>query len=185
MERDLIARTGHPDPRRQMDLDDYSALSGQADEYGIFQFVLTGGEAILDKQIEPLIERLDPSKHLIILDTNGWHFNESKAAWFADVGGCKAQISLDSFYENGTTLSKQKGILQASNEVNLGGKKAELELLVSCIVKDRVFSQEFEELLRFCQEECSSLRDASKTSWSAREHSEWVCSKPMLIVSSS
>ena len=35
-------------------------------------------------------------KHLIILDTNGWSFDDEKAKWFADIGGYKAQISLDS-----------------------------------------------------------------------------------------
>ena len=180
MERDLIARTGHPDPRRQMDLDDYSALSRQADEYGIFRFVLTGGEAILDKQIEPLIERLDPSKHLIILDTNGWHFKESKAAWFADVGGYKAQISLDSFYENEhDSFRNRKGSYKRAMKAIWSAKEAGLELLIStCIVKDRVFSQEFEELLRFCQEGSIPLYvTLAKPVGSAREHSEWVCSK--------
>ena len=97
MERDLIARTGNADPRRQMDLEDYADLSRQADEYGLFRFVLTGGEALLDRNLEGLIEVLDSKKHLIILDTNGWHFDEKKARWFAEMGGYKAQISLDSF----------------------------------------------------------------------------------------
>ena len=99
MERDLIARTGKPDPRRQMDLADYADLSRQADEYGIFRFVLTGGEAMLDKNFEPLVAALNPDRHLIILDTNGWHFDEKKVNWFASLGGYKAQISLDSYYE--------------------------------------------------------------------------------------
>ena len=38
-------------------------------------------------------------KHLIILDTNGWSFDDDKAKWFADIGGYKAQISLDSMIE--------------------------------------------------------------------------------------
>ena len=49
----------------------------------------------MDRNLE-LIEALDPMKHLIILDTNGWSFDEEKAKWFASIGGYKAQISLDS-----------------------------------------------------------------------------------------
>ena len=45
MSRDLKKRTGTIDPRPQMGLDEYKELSRQADEYGIFRFVLTGGEA--------------------------------------------------------------------------------------------------------------------------------------------
>lgn len=99
MSRDLKKRTGAIDPRPQLGLDDYKELSRQADEYGIFRFVLTGGEALLDKNLDKLVEALDPMKHLVILDTNGWTFDEEKAKWFAGLGGYKAQISLDSMIE--------------------------------------------------------------------------------------
>ena len=82
-----------------MTTEDYRALSKTADDAGIFRFVLTGGEALLDRNLETLIGALDPIKHLIILDTNRWSFNDEKARWFADIGGYKAQISLDSMIE--------------------------------------------------------------------------------------
>ena len=71
MTRDVVKRTGAKDPRAQMTNDDYRELSNRADEEGIFRFVLTGGEALMDRNLESLIEALDPMKHLIILDTNG------------------------------------------------------------------------------------------------------------------
>ena len=61
MTRDLKKRTGFPDPRPQMGLAEYKKLSEEADEYGIFRFVLTGGEALLDKNLDKLIEVLDLS----------------------------------------------------------------------------------------------------------------------------
>ena len=51
MTRDLKKKTGAIDPRHQMTIDDYAELSRQADEYGIYRFVLTGGEALLDKNL--------------------------------------------------------------------------------------------------------------------------------------
>lgn len=180
MERDVIARTGQPDPRRQMNLDDYADLSRQADEYGIFRFVLTGGEAILDKNLGGLIEALDPKKHLIILDTNGWHFDENKAQWFADQGGYKAQISLDSYIEEEhDRFRNRKGSYKRAMRSIWAAKKAGLELLLStCVIKDRVFSQEFEELLEFCAEHDVPLYvTLAKPVGSAREHSEWVVDK--------
>ena len=66
MTRDLKKRIGMPDPRPQMSLDDYRDLSRQADDYGLFRFVLTGGEALIDKNLDKLIEALDPMKHLIL-----------------------------------------------------------------------------------------------------------------------
>jgi len=180
MERDLIARTGAPDPRRQMDLDDYAELSQQADEYGLFRFVLTGGEALLDRNLEGLIEALNPKKHLIILDTNGWHFDEKKAKWFAGVGGYKAQISLDSFVEaEHDEFRNRKGSYKKAMRSIWAAKEAGLELLLStCIIKDRVFSQEFQDFLEFCdQNDVPLYVTLAKPVGSARDHAEWVCSK--------
>jgi organic radical activating enzyme len=82
MSRDLKKKTGSLDPRPQMSLEDYRKLSQEADDFGIFRFVLTGGEALLDKNLDKLIDALDPQKHLIILDTNGWTFDTEKAKWW-------------------------------------------------------------------------------------------------------
>ena len=58
MTRDLIKRTRKEDPRKQMELSDYKKLSEEADEYGIFRFVITGGEALLDRNLGDLIDTL-------------------------------------------------------------------------------------------------------------------------------
>ena len=180
MERDLIARTGKPDPRRQMDLADYADLSRQADEYGIFRFVLTGGEAMLDKNFEPLVAALNPDRHLIILDTNGWHFDEKKVNWFASLGGYKAQISLDSYYEaEHDAFRNRKGSYKRAMRSIEATKRGGLELLIStCIVKGRVFSREFQELVGFCDaNEIPLYVTLAKPVGSAREHDEWICTK--------
>ena len=150
MDRDLKKKTGSRDPRKHMTIEDYAELSRQADEYGIFRFVLTGGEALLDKNIEELIVALDPMKHLIILDTNGWTFDEEKARWFASLGGYKVQISLDSYVEEEhDSFRKKPGSYKRVMRAIKASKEEGLELLLStCIVKDRVFSQEFED---FCE----------------------------------
>ncbi|MBT8542177.1 radical SAM protein [Polynucleobacter paneuropaeus] len=180
MTRDLKKRTGMPDPRPQMSLDDYRELSRQADEYGIFRFVLTGGEALLDKNLDKLIEALDPMKHLMILDTNGWTFDEEKAKWFAGLGGYKAQISLDSYIESEhDAFRSKKGSYKRVMRALEASKRADLELLIStCIIKDRVFSQEFEDLCHFCKDEDIPLYvTLAKPVGTAREQDTWVCTK--------
>lgn len=180
MTRDLKKRTGLPDPRTQMNLEDYKELSRQADEYGIFRFVLTGGEALLDKNLDKLIDALDPMKHLIILDTNGWTFDEEKAKWFAGLGGYKAQISLDSFIEaEHDQFRSKKGSYKRVMRALEASKKADLELLIStCIIKDRVFTKEFEDLCHFCMDSSIPLYvTLAKPVGSAREHDTWVCTK--------
>jgi MoaA/NifB/PqqE/SkfB family radical SAM enzyme len=180
MTRDLKKRTGLPDPRTQMNLEDYKELSRQADEYGIFRFVLTGGEALLDKNLDKLIDALDPMKHLIILDTNGWTFDEEKAKWFAGLGGYKAQISLDSFIEaEHDQFRSKKGSYKRVMRALEASKKADLELLIStCIIKDRVFTKEFEDLCHFCMDSSIPLYvTLAKPVGSAREQDTWVCTK--------
>lgn len=180
MSRDLKKRIGQIDPRPQMSLDDYKELSRQADEFGIFRFVLTGGEALLDKNLDKLVEALDPMKHLIILDTNGWTFDEEKAKWFAGLGGYKAQISLDSMIESEhDEFRGKKGSYKRVIRSLAAAKKADLELLIStCIVKDRVFSDEFLSMCQYCKDEEIPLYvTLAKPVGTAREQDTWVCTK--------
>lgn len=180
MSRDLKKRTGAIDPRPQMGLAEYKKLSEEADEYGIFRFVLTGGEALLDKNLDKLVEVLDPQKHLIILDTNGWTFDEEKAKWFAGLGGYKAQISLDSYIEEEHDKFRgKKGSYKRVMRALQASKAAGLELLIStCIVKDRVFTPEFEDLCGYCKDEDIPLYvTLAKPVGTAREHDDWVCVK--------
>jgi len=180
MSRDLKKRTGMIDPRPQMGLDDYKELSRQADEYGIFRFVLTGGEALLDKNLDKLIDAIDPLKHLVILDTNGWTFDIEKAKWFSSLGGYKAQISLDSMIEaEHDSFRNKKGSYKRVMRSLQASKDAGLELLIStCIIKDRVFTQEFEDLCKFCKvEEIPLYVTLAKPVGSARDQDTWVCTK--------
>ena len=180
MSRDLKKRTGAIDPRPQMNLEDYAELSKQADEAGIFRFVLTGGEALLDKNLDKLIEALDPKKHLIILDTNGWTFDSDKAKWFAELGGYKAQISLDSYIESEHDhFRAKKGSYKRVMRSLVATKEAGLELLIStCIIKGRVFTKEFEELCNFCKiEDIPLYVTLAKPVGTARDQDTWVCTK--------
>ena len=180
MSRDLKKRTGGLDPRPQMGINEYRELSRQADEAGIFRFVLTGGEALLDKNLDKLIEALDPLKHLIILDTNGWTFDEEKAMWFAGLGGYKAQISLDSMIEEEhDSFRGKKGSYKRVLKALDAAKKADLELLIStCIIRDRVFSEEFISLCEYSKDQDIPLYvTLAKPVGTAREQDTWVCTK--------
>ena len=180
MTRDLKKKVGFADPRPQMGIAEYKKLSEEADEYGIFRFVLTGGEALLDRNLDKLIEALDPNKHLIILDTNGWTFDENKAKWFAGLGGYKAQISLDSYIEDEhDTFRGKPGSYKRVMRSLAASKAAGLELLIStCIIKDRVFTKEFQDLCEFCKiEDIPLYVTLAKPVGTAREHDDWVCVK--------
>ena len=180
MSRDLKKKTGAIDPRKQMSIADYADLSRQADEYGIFRFVLTGGEALLDKNLGELIQALDPMKHLMILDSNGWFFDEERAKWFADQGGYKMQISLDSFVEKEhDAFRKKPGSYKRVIRAIKATKENGLELLLStCVVRGRVFSKEFEDFMEYCDAEDVPLYvTLVKPVGSARGDDDLVCTK--------
>jgi MoaA/NifB/PqqE/SkfB family radical SAM enzyme len=143
-------------------------------------FARTGGEALIDKNLDKVIEALDPQKHLIILDTNGWTFDIEKAKWFAGLGGYKAQISLDSMIEEEhDSFRGKKGSYKRVIRALEASKQAGLELLIStCIIRDRVFTDEFESLCEYCKAEDIPLYvTLAKPVGTAREQDTWVCTK--------
>ena len=78
----------------------------------------------------------------------------------------------DSFRGKKGSYKRVMRALQAS-------KDAGLELLIStCIIKDRVFTQEFEDLCNFCKVEDIPLYvTLAKPVGTAREQDTWVCTK--------
>ena len=117
---------------------------------------------------------------LIIIDTNGWSFDEEKAKWFASVGGYKAQISLDSMIEEEhDEFRGKKGSFKRVMKSLQAAKSANLELLLStCIIRGRVFTQEFLDMCAFCKDHDIPLYvTLAKPVGTAREQDEWVCQK--------
>ena len=87
------------DDRRKMDLDDVRRLSREADELGLSRFVITGGEPLVMRDFDAVVEAIDPDRHYIITDTNGWFLDAKKAKHLKSIGVEKVQLSLDSFIE--------------------------------------------------------------------------------------
>ena len=87
------------DKREKIDLNDIRNLSKQADELGLARFVITGGEPLVMKDFDAVVEAIDPEKHYIITDTNGWFLDLDRAKHIKSIGVEKVQLSLDSFIE--------------------------------------------------------------------------------------
>jgi MoaA/NifB/PqqE/SkfB family radical SAM enzyme len=181
MDRHLVAITGKPEQRRQLNLDDVRKISRQADEYGLGRFVLTGGEPLVWKDFDAVVEAVDPDKHYIVTDTNGWFLDNERAKHIKSIGVEKVQLSLDSFIEaeHDTFRNKPgsyKRVMRAidaclDNGLNL--------LLSTCLVKDRVKSKEFLDLCEFTcnQKKIGLYVTYAKPVGSCEEHAEWVITK--------
>ena len=81
--------------RRKFELEDVRRLSKEADEMGLANFVITGGEPLLLKEYDQLVEAIDPSKFYLVTDSNGWFLDKKRAKHLKEIGVDKVQLSLD------------------------------------------------------------------------------------------
>ena len=99
MDRHLEKVLKTKEDRAQMTLEDIKNISKQADELGLARFVITGGEPLVMRDFDAVVEAIDPNKHYVISDTNGWFLDDKRAKHIKSIGVSKVQLSLDSFIE--------------------------------------------------------------------------------------
>lgn len=182
MDRHLLKITGNKEQRHQIDLNDIRELSKQADEFGLARFVITGGEPLVMRNpgFEEVVEAINPEKHYVITDTNGWFMDSAKAKHIKSIGVEKVQLSLDSSIatEHDSFRNKQGSYKRVMRAID-ACLEAELNLILStCLVRGRVRSQEFLELCKFSQDRGIGLYVTyAKPVGNAKEHLEWVIKK--------
>jgi MoaA/NifB/PqqE/SkfB family radical SAM enzyme len=182
MDRHLLKLTGKKEERHQLDLNDIRELSRQADEFGLARFVLTGGEPLVMRNpgFEEVVEAIDPEKHYVITDTNGWFMDEKKARHIKSIGVEKVQLSLDSSIDTEHDAFRNKpGSFKKVMRAIDACLEADLNLILStCLVRDRVKTKEFRDLCEFSQSRGIGLYVTyAKPVGNAKEHLEWVILK--------
>jgi MoaA/NifB/PqqE/SkfB family radical SAM enzyme len=168
------------DERRKIDLDDIRELSRQADEAGLARFVITGGEPLVMKDLDDVVAAIDPDKHYVILDTNGWFLDEAKAKHLKEIGVEKVQLSLDSFIEEEhDEFRKKKGSYKRVFKAIDAALDAGLNLILSTVlVKGRAKTKEFLDMCNYCDERNVGLYVSyAKPTGSCTEHPEFVIDK--------
>ncbi len=126
-------------------------LSRQADELGLARFVITGGEPLTYPDFDQLVEAIDPNKHYINCDTNGWFLDEKKAYHLKAMGVDRVQMSLDSLNaEEHDAFRNKKGSHARCLRAIDACQKVGLEIYVQTVVtKTRCRSQEFKDFVKF------------------------------------
>lgn len=139
--------------KRSFTLDDVRELSRQADEMGLANIVITGGEPLVFKDFDALVEAIDPQKFYITSDTNGWLLDAVKAKHLKSIGVDKIQLSLDSL-----TPEEHDAFRHApgSHERALGAIDAALNaglniILSTVVTHQRIRTQEFIDYLEFAK----------------------------------
>lgn len=180
MDRHLEKVVKAEDTRKKIDLNDIRELSRQADEMGLARFVITGGEPLVMKDFDAVVEAIDPEKHYIITDTNGWFLDGKRAAHLKSIGVEKVQLSLDSMIEaDHDNFRNKKGsykrVIRAVDEsLNAG-----LNLLLSTVlIRGRAKTDEFLSMCEYAKEKGVGLYVSyAKPTGSCSDHPEFVIEK--------
>lgn len=180
MDRHLEKVIKVADTRRKMDLSDIHELSRQADELGLARFVITGGEPLVMKDFDAVVEAIDPDKHYVITDTNGWFLDDKRARHLKSIGVEKVQLSLDSFIEHDHDAFRNKpGSYRRVMRAIDASLDAGLNLLLSTVlIKGRAKTKEFLDLCQFATDRNIGLYVSyAKPTGSCTEHPEFVIEK--------
>ena len=180
MDRHLEKVHQTKDPRRQMDLDDVREISRQADELGLARFVITGGEPLVMKDFDAVVEAIDPDKHYVIADTNGWFLDLKKARHLKEIGVEKVQISIDSFIEAEHDAFRNKpGAWKRAMRAIDAAQEVGLNIIIQTVmVKGRAKTQEFLDFCQFAtQRKIGLYVSYAKPTGSCSVHPEFVIDK--------
>ena len=145
------AKAERADLRRKLNPDDVKVLADQAHKMGSYGFVLSGGEPLVWKTLNNVINSIGPDRFHIAIDTNAWFLNKQKANDLKSMGVDKFQISLDSFLEEEhDSFRKRKGSYQRVLEGVQNAKDANVRVMImTCLTKTRTYSDEFLKMLEW------------------------------------
>lgn len=168
------------DERRKIDIDDIRRLSKEADDLGLARFVITGGEPLVMKDFDAVVEAIDPERHYVITDTNGWFLDQERAKHLKTIGVEKVQLSLDSMIEaeHDTFRNKQGSYKRVMRAID-ASLDAGLSLILSTVlVRGRGKSDEFRSMCEFAKRKGIGLYVSyAKPTGSCTDHPEFVITK--------
>lgn len=168
------------DTRQKINLDDIRRLSEEADRLGLARFVITGGEPLVMKDFDEVVAAIDPEKHYVITDTNGWFLDKQRAQHLKSIGVEKVQLSLDSMIEEEHDKFRNKpGSYKRVMRAVDACLDAGLNLILSTVlVKGRAKTDEFRAMCDFATRKGIGLYVSyAKPTGSCTNHPEFVIEK--------
>ncbi len=145
-------------PRRPvagtLDLKDIERLADEADELGMYEILLEGGEPLVCKEIYDIIRIFGADRFYIEMTTNGYLLNEEVAGRLKEAGMYRVSVSLDS--TRAEEHDRYRGVegayahaIKALENAKNAGMQASVNFLVG---RYNIHSGEVEELCEFCKE---------------------------------
>ncbi|HYA42706.1 MAG TPA: radical SAM protein [Syntrophobacteraceae bacterium] len=137
--------------KRSLNVRDVRELARQADEMGLARFVITGGEPLVFKDLDAVVEAIDPGRFYINVDSNGWLLDRNKAIHLKSIGVDRVQLSLDSLDANEhDAFRRAKGSYKRAMKAVDFALNAGLAIFIQTVVtKQRLRSDEFLHFIEF------------------------------------
>lgn len=138
---------------KKISLEDLKSLSRQANELGVYQFILQGGEPIFWRDFDEVVAAINPKEFYLGLVTNATLLNQEKMQHLRDVGIDKIVMSLDSYdaaqYEE---IRNRPGIFEHTINMILLAKEAGLRVVVNTLAtKQNVRSPKLLQLIELAK----------------------------------
>jgi MoaA/NifB/PqqE/SkfB family radical SAM enzyme len=113
--------------------------------------VITGGEPLIFRDFDALVEAIDPKKFYINVDTNGWFLDDRRASHLKSIGVDRVQLSLDSLdAAEHDDFRKAKGSHERAMKGVDAALGADLAIFIQTVVtKQRLHSDEFLEFVEY------------------------------------
>lgn len=142
--------------KEELSIDKIRDISDQADELGIFEYDLQGGELLIrpDKLFQ-VIEAIKPERFYLYLTTNGYFLDEMMAKRLADAGVSRVSVSIDGFDEKvhddfRGCQGAHKRAIDALKHVKKTGMSPYLNITVGHY---NVHSKDLEKLLQYSKDQ--------------------------------
>ena len=126
-------------------------LANQAHELGFTRFEINGGEPLLYKDIDNIVDAIGPARFYINLVTNAYLLDEAVATHLKDIGIDRIQVGLDSLNaEEHDDFRNKPGAHQRA----LAGidycLKVGMDIFITTVVsKQRLYSEEFNKFINY------------------------------------
>jgi len=134
----------------RLTIPDIKELSRQADALGLARFEINGGEPLINKDFDELVQAIDPAKFYINCVTNAWYLS-ARAHHLQRIGIDRIQVGLDSLDASAHDQFRHKSGAHARCLAGIDRcLEIGLEVFVTTVVtKQRLYDPELIEFIKF------------------------------------
>ena len=120
---------------RTMTPADLLNISRQAYDFGLCQFVISGGEPLIFKDLDAVFNSLQADKFHMSMSTNGHFLTKEKARHLKSMGLDKVKISLDDFDEERHNANrKNESAYQKAFEAMVNADEAGINVVIQTVI---------------------------------------------------